>query len=458
MSATLVAKPDKNVQNLKNAIEKVLAVSGTNVNFGIEVVSLKTGEVLYEKNSKNLFTPASVVKLFTCAAALGRLGPSYQFNTEVAQDSSGNLYLIGSGDPSLDEKALEEMAFNVSLHRKEDFVDLIVDQTIFDNIVNGPGWMWDEGEHAWNSPVDALLIDHACVDFWVLPSTVQSPPQVVFRCPSNYIDIHNAAITLETKGELEVRKTPFVCENKIEILGSLAQTDLPRAFRLPVNPPHMYAAQLFRKKLEHYGIRCKGSVHIGKVPEDAITITSHSSLPLSMIVFPALKDSDNLTSNCLFKKLGQICEHTQGSWQSGSKAVRSFLQEKVKMKIDDFILLDGSGESRYNLASPHHVVQCLSWIPKQFAFGPEMMSALSMSGRDGKFMKHRLDGEDTRNKIRAKGGSMAGVSSLAGYVETKEGEILVFAMMINGFTEKTSEIKSVIEDPICKVLANYTRK
>jgi D-alanyl-D-alanine carboxypeptidase/D-alanyl-D-alanine-endopeptidase (penicillin-binding protein 4) len=352
----VMAKTPANLESLKTNIEKVLAAAGSNVNVGIEVVSLKTNEVLYEKNSRNLFVPASLAKIFTVAAALDRLGPEFEFETKVAKDSKGNLYLIGAGDPSLKEKALDELAYRVFLQELKEFEDLVVDQTLFDNIVNGPGWMWDEGEYYWNSPIDALLVDHSCIDLWVLPAkTAKTAPFVLFQASEEPVKIENIAMTTVEKGEIDVRKLPANRDHAIEVFGNLALTESPKYFRVPVQSPHLYAARLFQKKLKSLGIHCKGSVHIGKTPAEASVIAAYNSLPLSVTMRIAMKDSDNLTSNCLFKKLGQHMSGSQGTWANGSKAVRAFLEERVKvLKPEDLVLLDGDGVSRYNLASPHH--------------------------------------------------------------------------------------------------------
>ncbi|HBA26130.1 MAG TPA: hypothetical protein DCY98_01850, partial [Nitrospinae bacterium] len=75
---------------------------------GIKIMSLKTGETVYERNSDELLIPASNVKLITSAAALTRLKPNYKFRTTVAYDGAidgnilnGNLYIKGYGDPKL---------------------------------------------------------------------------------------------------------------------------------------------------------------------------------------------------------------------------------------------------------------------------------------------------------------------------------------------------------------------
>lgn len=445
------------IEALKNTIERTIASVDPNINIGIEVISLKTGEILYERNAKQLFIPASCVKLLTCAAALDQLGPEYQFETKVLKDEKGNLYILGGGDPSLDRQGLADLVMQTALTQEKLFSgDLIVDCSLFDTITNGPGWMWDEGHYYWNSPIDALLVDHSCVELWVVPKAIKTPPEVILQSGSDYVVIENRAVTTEEKGDLEVGRSPISRENKIEIRGLLNNKTPPRLFRVPVEFPHLYTAHLFRKILREKGISCKGEIHIGKVAKESVVIASHSSEPLAVLIRNALKNSDNLTANCLFKKLGQILEGAPGTWQNGSKALRRFLEERALLDIERVVLLDGSGESRYNLISPHHIVQCLRWISGQFAIAPEFLSALPLSGCDGS-LKQRLQDPEICGKIRAKTGVMTGISSLSGFAESADGEQLIFSIIINGFTKPGREVKHTIEDPICQALVNFSR-
>src|SRR5437867_2981383 len=93
--------------SLHREIDKIVHAAGPHVHVGIEIVSLKTGACLYEKNAKQLFVPASCLKLFTAGAALSQLGPDFCFETKLLIDGEvtqgtlrGNLYLQGSGDPT----------------------------------------------------------------------------------------------------------------------------------------------------------------------------------------------------------------------------------------------------------------------------------------------------------------------------------------------------------------------
>src|SRR5688572_23351819 len=82
--------------------------------WGIRVVDLKNGAVIYRRNEKRFFVPASNTKLFTAALALMRLGADHRFHTRLGADSSidsegilrGDLRLIGGGDPNLSGRVL----------------------------------------------------------------------------------------------------------------------------------------------------------------------------------------------------------------------------------------------------------------------------------------------------------------------------------------------------------------
>ena len=97
-SALFSATPD-----LEHRIDALVDASGPAARgfVGIHVVELASGKTVYQRNQDKLFMPASNMKLFTTALALLRLGPDYRFTTQVIREASGDLVLVGSGDPSL---------------------------------------------------------------------------------------------------------------------------------------------------------------------------------------------------------------------------------------------------------------------------------------------------------------------------------------------------------------------
>src|SRR5690348_9064240 len=105
---------DRN-KTLPKKIDTILAQPDLARGFwGIDVVSLDSGKVLYSQNADKLFTPASNTKLFTTAAALALIGPDYQFRTTVETAGTldkygrltGDLVLVGRGDPNLSGREL----------------------------------------------------------------------------------------------------------------------------------------------------------------------------------------------------------------------------------------------------------------------------------------------------------------------------------------------------------------
>src|SRR5690242_3673999 len=137
--------------------------------WGIEVVSLQNGKVLYSQNADKLFTPASNTKLFTTAAALALIGPDYKFRTTIESNGSldkygrlsGDLVLVGRGDPTLSGR---ELPYNTHTQRDADPVrvleqladelaqkgvkyvdgDVVADDSYFAFERYGEGWSQDD--------------------------------------------------------------------------------------------------------------------------------------------------------------------------------------------------------------------------------------------------------------------------------------------------------------------------
>ena len=104
------------------------------------------------EDAEKLYHPASTMKLITAAAALVKLSPNYRFHTTLYADRLegrrvlGNIYLKGGGDPVFNSKDLEKMVDRlVEMAAKDLQGDIVVDETYFDAVRRGKGWMWDDG-------------------------------------------------------------------------------------------------------------------------------------------------------------------------------------------------------------------------------------------------------------------------------------------------------------------------
>ena len=101
-------------------IDHLVKSAGITGELGVSAINLESGEVIYERNHNQSFAPASILKVFTALYALETLGPNFRYSTRVLADGSiknghlsGNLYLVGSGDPMLNTDHLFALAKKV---------------------------------------------------------------------------------------------------------------------------------------------------------------------------------------------------------------------------------------------------------------------------------------------------------------------------------------------------------
>jgi serine-type D-Ala-D-Ala carboxypeptidase/endopeptidase (penicillin-binding protein 4) len=471
LCSTLTSKEVKRsskeiLTSLQSGIERITLNVDPSVHIGIEVVSLKNGQKLYQKDPHHLFVPASCLKMITGAAALHQLGVDFRFETKLFTDGKveqkilkGNLYLQGSGDPEFAVRDLEELVFQLKLQNINEIEgDLYVDNTLFDGICQGPGWMWDDKGYDWSAPNDALILNRSCIDLWIKPADKIGEPPFVYQYPkSDFILIENRAETTDEENHLSVQRRWMTKENIIDIVGKISSNREAEHYTVSIEEPHLYTAYVFRNILMKAGCAFKGKIETKATPKDALLLGKHSSRPLCLIVEEMMKSSNNLTANCLFKKMGQQRFGAPGTWQKGSQAVREFLAQTVGVNIDKIVIMDGCGLSRYNLISAHQFVEFLNWMNKQFSYCSEFMASLPISGTDGT-LNERMTDANLKGKVRAKTGSMTGISSLSGYLTTKDGELIAFSILQNGFTGKSIRYKTQIEDEICTLLVNFSRE
>jgi D-alanyl-D-alanine carboxypeptidase/D-alanyl-D-alanine-endopeptidase (penicillin-binding protein 4) len=449
------ATPKEDLYFLKSAIDRTIQQTAPHVNLGVYIVSMKNGQKLYERNAKNLFVPASALKIFTGASALSILGKDFRFDTEVFQDPSGNLYLKGSGDPSLTTADLEDLAKQIAASGIQEFNgNLYIDNFDFDDEPLGPGWMWDEGAEYWNSPIDGLLVNHCCVDVHLKPGTLGGPGTTSMTPALEGVSIENRSQTTAEKDEPKISRRWKTKENIIDVEGNIQAESPTFTYRISLESPSFYAATLFLDLLAKQGIQVSGEICYAKTPEGISRLGVHSSAPLCELLLPIEKSSDNLYANCFFKKMGQVVYGAPGTWQKGADAVRKFLSEQAELDVSNLVIKDGDGLSRYDLVSPYQFVTFLRWMKEKFPHFQDFYASLPVSGIDGS-LQQRMP--DSKEKIFAKPGSMTGVSSFVGYAKTQDEELLAFAIMINGFVEPAIDYKKNLEDAICTLLANFSR-
>lgn len=211
---------------------------------------------------------------------------------------------------------------------------------------------------------------------------------------------------------------------------------------------------LLKNELEQKGIEVIGDVVPGTVPLDARTVAKHLSPPLADIIKLMNKPSNNWIAELLFKAIGAEVMGEPGTWQKGRDAVNEFLEE-ITGEPPAHRFVDGSGLSRYNLLNAELLTQLLVHMYQNFELMPEYLASLPIAGVDGTLI-NRMQGVSAEKVLRAKTGTLSGVSALAGYTTTADGEVVAFGILISHYVGSATPARD-IQDQIGSYLTGFSR-
>jgi D-alanyl-D-alanine carboxypeptidase/D-alanyl-D-alanine-endopeptidase (penicillin-binding protein 4) len=440
---------------------------------GIEIYSLDRAEVMYSKNPSKLYMPASNNKILTIAAALACLGPDYHFKTRVSADGpivdgvlQGHLIIQGFGDPTSSSRIPPKNPFQTfrewALKLKQQGVraisgNLIGDGGSFEEIAYGRGWEWDDLEDGSVAPVSALQFNENRVWLEITPGLKPGSLAAIKMEPlANYL-------TLDSKISTEAAVTPVPIEvqrsrsGEAALLRGIVPVDSAAIQRsIAVQYPVRYYLSALRQALSEEGIdttNC-GIVEMrGVRSQPSSLLWIHSSPPLSDLIAPMMKLSLNLGVETIVRVLG-LELRGEGAFIKGKEVVEEAL-ERMGVGKESCSYADGSGLSRLNLVSADALIRVLGYMRRQTCFS-YFYGALPVAGVDGT-LELRMKGTKAENNVHAKTGSLAKVSSLSGYVQTADGEMMAFSMLANNFLVSRDVVESMQDKALIR-LAGFTRK
>ncbi|RMF86313.1 MAG: D-alanyl-D-alanine carboxypeptidase/D-alanyl-D-alanine-endopeptidase [Nitrospinota bacterium] len=409
---------------------------------GVKVVSLSRQETLVAINADQHFIPASNTKLFTTAVALLRLHPEYTFATPLFTDGKlvgdrleGNLYLQGSGDPSLVSEELwimVEQLWNQGIRAIKG--DIVGDDRFFTGAERGRGWTNPRSVRAYNAKTGALSLNFNAIAVRVEPGRRKGEKvRVTLSPPTAYITLTSRATTSPagSRTAITVDRRPLPQGDRIVVAGRMAAGEGPQTFYRNISHPTLFTLTVLREFLERYGIAVQGGVREGEVPPEATRLLTHHSKPLARILLDMNKFSNNFIAEQVLKTLGAEIKGPPGSFQKGLDVLEETLAE-LGIAPRTYTLADGSGLSPLNRVTPAQIVHLLEQMYNRFTVQAEFLASLGIMGVDGS-VKERLEQTPAQRRVRVKTGSLAGVSALSGYVETLQGELLAFSILMNRF-------------------------
>jgi D-alanyl-D-alanine carboxypeptidase/D-alanyl-D-alanine-endopeptidase (penicillin-binding protein 4) len=450
-----------------------------NATWGALVVSLTYGDTLFAWRADTRFTPASNAKLFTTAAALHYLGDDYRFLTVLFADGPiangelfGDLVLYGTGDPTfaLDTASLAPFADSVvraGIRRVRG--DLVGDASYLGAELSGPGWSPDNLEQAYAALPSALGAAENRIWLEVLPGPrVGSPATFRLDPPGDYYHISSLVLTSapRTRRRIDVRLGRS--RSVVELNGSIPVTSGGWGTWLIVQEPAVFAVQLLRQLLEARGVTISGGTRAvtGDAPGRAQLMLQRSqggrndafrgalavrrSATLDDLVSMINHRSHNLSAELALRSIGRFAGNA-GTFASGARVVQRYLTQTIGIPAAAVQVSDGSGLSVLDEATPRSLVQLLSY-ERRAGGSQAFYRSLPVVGEG---MQTRMTETAAFGRLRAKTGTLTGVSALSGYVQAAGGEELAFSLIVN-HSPSTARARAV-QDSVGAWLADWVR-
>jgi serine-type D-Ala-D-Ala carboxypeptidase/endopeptidase (penicillin-binding protein 4) len=483
LSKTTTATPtDASWQNLQtqitNRIQQFIATNGASL--GVAIAHASNPDWTLSYNAQALLMPASNTKLYTTIAALHLLGPNFRWRTSVYGTArvasngqlNGDLILYGRGDPTLESIYIEDKTTLAQLAQqlaqsgmREVTGDLILDESYFTGGTLGTGWEWLDLQWHYGAEVSALTVHDNALELKIQPSSLNNPVTVSINPPFSSVNINNNLFTAAANSKSSLAIERPLNSNTVNLLGQLPISDAPFTARLAVHQPAQWAGELFRQALQQAGIVVRGQLQIIRT-ERLSPVFLNPQLPeLTMVESPPLKEvvrvvnkfSQNLYAELLLRTLGKTAIQPLGPFtttdQAGVKVVLAFLAQ-IGIANQQIVLTDGSGLSRQNLVTAESMVRLLRYI-YQHPQADILLESLPIAGVDGTLRRRFLQ-QPAQTKLRAKTGTLAHISSLAGYVTTTDSETFMFSIIVNNFAAELQPILELQED-IGNMLAGVRR-
>lgn len=423
--------------------------------WGILIQPLSLGarsRVLYSHNAERYFTPASTAKLLTTAAALRQLGSDYKIRTSVYDTGAGVLRVLGRGDPTLTDVQLKALAQQLKRQGIREIQQLAIDTSYFQGDVVNPNWEWEDVQSYYGAPVSSLILNQNAVDLTLSPQQPGQPLRMSWTdaIAARQWQIENHSMTAEAGTPTSVTVTAVLGQPVLRIKGQLAVDAKPELFGLAILDPARYFLQHFRNVLALEGIRVQNAsvVSQGTTPDER-ELAAVESPPLSVLIAQVNQESNNLYAEVLLRTLAWSGTRSLGANTSSDSAelglnpLKATLTE-LGVDPESYVLADGSGLSRHNLVSPAALVQTLQLM----AATPEASiyrASLPIAGVTGT-LRNRFRNTAAQGKLRAKTGSMSGVSSLSGYLDVSGYQPIVFSIIVNQSDQSAVVLRHAIDE------------
>jgi D-alanyl-D-alanine carboxypeptidase/D-alanyl-D-alanine-endopeptidase (penicillin-binding protein 4) len=481
--------------------------------WGISVTTMD-GTPVFTLNDAQLFQPASNAKLFTTATAMALLPMEEHLKTQVIgsglYDSSGmftgDLVLRGVGDANFSGRPVPFVrvpAGTTAPHRDElRFIDeladkvkaagitqvkgnVVGDDSLFPNDPYPADWTIDDAPWYYGAPINALMIADNAFNVKIYPGAKAGDAPTAVMDPSlPFYTVDMQATTTAKGGEsaLDIRRE--MGSRVIRVYGTLAQDAKPYSQDMSLAEPAEYAAAALKAALEARGIVVSGVATAKHAPFYEASFTRHSMEPIASLTPSPMRKLLLAAPTCLDCETRVLAEHSSSRWGDdititnktsenqhaevflrqlglfygvgatsvgGERVIRTYMTKRVGIDPDDFILFDGSGLSGHDLVTPRAITKLLAYGATQ-PWGAEWKSSFPVGGEDGT-LRARFPAAPLKDHVFAKTGTLSEVRGLSGYVDCASGKTLIFSILVNNHTPRTSDDQKAADRMVAAIAA-----
>ncbi|MCB0396410.1 MAG: D-alanyl-D-alanine carboxypeptidase/D-alanyl-D-alanine-endopeptidase [Flavobacteriales bacterium] len=426
----------------------------THASWGVYAAYVHRDSLLAHYNSDLSMVPASTMKVVTTGVVLDLLGADTRIETLLQYDGvidtqkrvlRGNIYIRGSGDPSLGSDVFGGCVRDSVLRRwvkaiRNAGIDsiqgaVIGDARAFEYDMIPSGWAWEDMQSGYCAGASGLSFVEN-----VYHIMVEAKPDTFLM--STEMDIPDFQLVSQLKtgqdapgNAIWVSGAPYM--NKCFVHGYVSPDSTKFGIKCQVPDPAYLCAYSLFKALKKKGIHVRDSAsthrrlgRLGSKQPSRVTIQTWKSPTILEMIQYTNTVSHNFYAESLLKYLSYK-QTGFGSTVGGTEVIQRYWRRRG-LDLRGFYQYDGSGLSRFDAITPKQLVSMLRSYGKDTTLFKQFYGTLPVAGRTGT-LRGLCFGTAAEGNVHAKSGYMSRVRSYAGYVTTKDGDLVAFAMMANNF-------------------------
>ncbi|WP_228713602.1 D-alanyl-D-alanine carboxypeptidase/D-alanyl-D-alanine endopeptidase [Arundinibacter roseus] len=428
-----------------------------NGTLSFSLTSCQTDRPLLILNQKQSLPSASILKLVSTATVLSVFGGDYTYKTFLEYDGQksgdtlkGNLYIRGTGDPSLGSDRFKDFAsYQQLLSRwstalaqtgiKHVQGQVIADASFFDEQSLADTWIWADLGNYYGAGVQGLNFnENKYTMLFRTGSDVGQPSEVLRTEPAlPFLHWTNRVTSGPTGSGDRVYMYASPLSKEVLLTGTVPRNSAAFSVRGAIPNPSFAVAYLLTQELTQKGITISGEPStIQNNPQNSprTVLDTHTSPTLRELCQQTNWWSINLYADSFLKLIGRKLTD-EPDFSSSVQAVIDYWQQRG-VSMNGFFIKDGSGLSPTGSLTTQNLTGILNAATRDKTF-PDFYSSIAILGETGT-VRNMGKGTRAAGNVRAKSGSIEGTRAYAGYVVTKEGERLSFAIIAHKYTPNNS--------------------